>query len=109
MKKRNDDAGDRYEPVVIDVEQTKKEWMEDPAFEAAYNLLEDEFSALDVLLKARKEARLTQAEVAIRMGVHPTALARIESSLGSRRHSPSLETLRKYARACGKRLEIRIV
>lgn len=108
-KKKTVAEEDRYSPVNLDVEQTKKEWMEDPSFKAAYDLLEDEFSALDVLLKARKEARLTQAEVAARMGVHPQALARIESSLGSRKHSPSLETLRKYARACGKRLEIRIV
>ena len=108
-KKRIEPEEDRYDPVAFDVEQTKKELMDDPAFKAAYDLLEDEFSALDVLLKARKEARLTQAEVASRMGVHPSALARIESALGSRKHSPSLETLRKYARACGKRLEIRIV
>ncbi|EIJ75024.1 MAG: transcriptional regulator, XRE family [Leptospirillum sp. Group II 'C75'] len=108
-KKRIELEEVRYDPVAFDVEQTKKEWMDDPVFKVAYDLLEDEFSALDVLLKARKEARLTQAEVANRMGVHPSALARIESSLGSRRHSPSLETLRKYARACGKRLEIRIV
>ncbi|MCL5285170.1 MAG: helix-turn-helix domain-containing protein [Nitrospirae bacterium] len=82
--------------------------MEDPAFKAEYEALEDEFATLDALLKARKSAHLTQTEVAARMGVHPSALARIESSLGSRRHSPSLETLRKYAKACGGKLKITI-
>ncbi len=71
--------------------------------------VQDEFAALDALLSARKNAGLTQEEVASRMGMSQPALARIESSLGSRKHSPSLETLRKYARACGKRLEIKIV
>ena len=49
---------------------------------------------------------MTQAEVAAKMGVSQPVLARIESSLGSRKHAPSLETLRKYAIACGKRLVI---
>jgi DNA-binding XRE family transcriptional regulator len=79
-----------------------------PEFKAAYDALEDEFSALDALLHARKQAGLTQAEVADRMGIAQSALARIESSLGSRKHSPSLATLRRYAEACGKKLTIAI-
>ena len=74
-----------------------------------YSALADEFAALDALLAVRKAAGLTQVEVAARMGIKPSSLARIEGSLGSHKHSPSLETLRKYARACGKRLEIRLV
>ena len=100
---------ERYEPVDFDIGKTKEEWMKDPAFRTAYDALEDEFVALDALLSARKSAGFSQAEVADRMGIKPSSLARIESSLGSRKHSPSLETLRKYARACGKRLEIKIV
>ena len=46
------------------------------------------------------------AEVASRMGINPASLARIEGSLGSRKHSPSLATLRKYAQACGMHLTI---
>ena len=100
---------ERYEPVAFDIEKTKEEWMKDPAFRTAYDALEDEFVALDALLSARKSAGFSQAEVADRMGIKPSSLARIESSLGSRKHSPSFETLRKYARACGKRLKIKIV
>lgn len=85
-----------------------KRSLKDPAFKAAYDALEDEFSALDALLQARKQAGLTQAEVAERMGIAQSALARIESSLGSRKHSPSLATLRRYAEACGKKLTIAI-
>jgi DNA-binding XRE family transcriptional regulator len=81
----------------------------DPQFKAAYDALEDEFAALSALLKARKEAGLTQADVALRMGVSQPVLARIESSLGKRDHSPSLNTLRRYAQACGKKLVIQMV
>ncbi len=75
---------------------------------AAYDALEDEYAALDALLKARMKAGLSQAEIAKRMGIKASSLARIESSLGSRRHSPSLSTLRKYASACGKKLIIKL-
>jgi DNA-binding XRE family transcriptional regulator len=80
-----------------------------PKFKKAYDALDDEFTALAALLKARKDAGLTQAEVASRMGVSQPVLARIESSLGNREHAPSLSTLRRYATACGKCLVISMV
>ena len=42
-------------------------WMEDPAFASEYNALKEEFTPADELLRARKEAGLTQAEVAERV------------------------------------------
>jgi DNA-binding XRE family transcriptional regulator len=68
----------------------------------------DESDLLDVLLKARHEAGLTQAEVARRMGTHAPAIARLERALSTGQHSPSLATLRKYAAACGKRLVLTV-
>ncbi|VFR81273.1 DNA-binding protein, putative [plant metagenome] len=101
---------DRYQPVVFDPKAVAaKKRKADPVFRAAYDALEDEFAALAALLAARKAAGLTQADVAARMGVTQPVLARIESSLGSRKHSPSLETLRRYADACGKKLVIQMV
>ena len=64
----------------------------------------DEGAVLDLLLKARHEAGLTQAQVAERMGTQPPAVARLERGLATGKHSPSLATLRKYASVCGKRL-----
>jgi len=101
---------DRYQPVTFDPKAyVAKKRKVDPAFHVAYDALEDEFAALAALLAARKDAGLTQADVAARMGVSQPVLARIESSLGSRKHSPSLETLRRYADACGKKLLIQMV
>ncbi len=68
----------------------------------------EEGALLDLLLKARHEAGLTQAQVAERMGTQPPAIARLERSLATGKHSPSLATLRKYAQACGKALEFRL-
>jgi len=95
-----------YQPVPFDVEAELAKALGDSDFQTVYEALQDEFAALDVLLRARKEAGLTQAEVAERMGIKQSALARIESSLTDKKHSPTLATLRKYAAACGKRLEI---
>jgi DNA-binding XRE family transcriptional regulator len=101
---------EKFKPVAFNPKQTAAQRrVADPAFQKAYDALEDEFAALAELLKARKEAGLTQADVAQRMGVSQPVLARIESSLGSRNHAPSLNTLRRYAQACGKRLVISMV
>ena len=67
-----------------------------------------EFALLDALLKARREAGLTQAQVAQRMGTQAPAVARLERALASGRHSPSVATLRKYVKACGKRLVLQV-
>ena len=72
-------------------------------------LNKEEFAILDEILKARKAAGLSQAEVARRMGTQAPAVARLESSLASGKHSPSLSTLRKYAAALGKRVEVHLV
>jgi DNA-binding XRE family transcriptional regulator len=64
----------------------------------------EEGALLDLLLKARQEAGLTQAQVAERMGTQPPAVARLERALATGKHSPSIATLRKYAKACGRRL-----
>ena len=81
----------------------------EPKFAKAYDALYDEFESLAALLKARAAAGLTQAEVASRMGVSQPVVARIESSLGKKDHSPSLNTLRRYADACGMKLVIQMV
>jgi transcriptional regulator with XRE-family HTH domain len=85
------------------------EWMQDPEFKHEYDALEAEFALFDKLLKARKEAGLTQAEVAKRMGTKTSAVARLEAGGGNMKHSPSVATLRKYAEAVGCQLEIRLV
>jgi transcriptional regulator with XRE-family HTH domain len=72
-----------------------------------YDKLEEEFIFLDEFLKARSSAGITQAEVAERIGTTQSAIARLES--GNGKHSPSLATLQKYARALGCRLELRLV
>src|SRR5438309_6327821 len=89
-------------------EEMVRRMLNDPAVKAEYEAQAEEFALLDELLRARRQAGLTQAEVAERMGTKTPAVARLEAGGGSRRHSPSLATLRKYAAAVGCRVEIRL-
>jgi transcriptional regulator with XRE-family HTH domain len=86
-----------------------KKMLKNPEVRAEYNAQAEEFALLDELLRARQRAGLTQAEVAARMGTKTPAVARLESGGGNRWHSPSIATLRKYARAVGCRLVIRLL
>jgi DNA-binding XRE family transcriptional regulator len=85
-----------------------KKMLANPAVRAEYDAQAEEYALLDELLRARRRAGLTQAEVAARMGTKTPAVARLEGGGGSRKHSPSVATLRKYARAVGCRLKIRL-
>ena len=90
-------------------EQLVKKLMRRPGVRVEVEGIEREETALlDALLKARQEAGLTKADVAERMGTQPPAVARLERALATGKHSPSVATLRKYVKACGKRLVLRV-
>lgn len=87
-------------------EELKALALSDPKVKAEYDALEDEFNLLHEMLSARKAAGLSQEEVARKMGTKQTAVARIEST---GKHSPSLSTLRRYAKAVGCSLSVKFI
>ena len=90
-------------------DQVVKKLMRRPGVRAEVERLEREESALlEALLKARQDAGLTQAQVAERMGTQAPAVARLERALATGKHSPSVATLRRYVKACGKRLVLKV-
>jgi len=97
---------EHYSPVPLDVDATRKRWSRNAAFKTAYDALADEFATLAELVNARQKAKLTQAEVAKRMGITQASVGRLESSAGNRKHAPSVATLRRYADAVGCELHI---
>ena len=91
-------------------EQLVKKMLKNPEVKQEVDRLnKEEFGILDLILAARKAAGLTQAQIAERMGTKAPSVARLESSLASGKHSPSLNTIRKYAQALGKKVELRLV
>ena len=75
-------------------------------FSEAYDALELEYQVADQLLRARSRAGLTQDVVAERMGTTKSAISRLESA---GKHTPSLSTLQRYARAVGCDIQVKLV
>ena len=86
-------------------EKVKKEWLADPKVRAEYEALRPQFELIHEFIAARAHAKLTQEQLARRMGTSQSAIARIES--GTR--IPSVRTLLRYAEATGTRLVIKLV
>lgn len=75
-------------------------------FVEAYDALALEYEIANQMLKARARAGLTQDAVAERMGTTKSAISRLESA---GKHAPSLATLKRYARAVGCELQVKLV
>jgi len=98
-----------FHPVRHDGQAALEKAMERPGFKEAWDAGSDEYAALRSLLEARRQSGLTQEEIAVRMGTTKSAVSLLESSLRDPKHSPTFETIRRYAKACGKRVELQLV
>ena len=85
-------------------EAFKKRMLKNPKVKAEYDALAPEFALASELIGARAKAKLSQVEVARRMGTSQSAVARMESG----RTLPSTASLVKYARAVGRKVEIKL-
>ncbi len=79
-----------------------KDYAENTGYRKAYDDLEEEYALIRTLIEARMRAHLSQAQLAERMNTTQTAIARLES--GST--MPSTRTLRRIAKATGRKLKI---
>lgn len=84
--------------------EIKQRWTASAKFRKEYEAADAEFRVAEALIHARMRAKLTQAQLAKRLGTTQSAIARLESG----RTSPSVATLRRYASATGSRLVIDI-
>ena len=95
-----------YRPVAHEHDEFLARAMKRKGFAAAYAERADEHDLIRELLAARARAGLTQQQVAAAMGTTKSAVSRLEAV---REHSPSVSTLKRYARAVGCEVEIRLV
>jgi transcriptional regulator with XRE-family HTH domain len=86
----------------IPLKKVAKRWLKEPGFREGYDALEAEFTIASLLIAARSRAKLTQSELAARMGTSQSTIARLESGTAQ----PSLSTLKRLAHATGMRLKI---
>ncbi len=99
-------ANIKYAPVKHDHQAFLAKARSRRGFTEAYDSLELEYRVAGQLLKARARAGLTQDAVAERMGTTKSAISRLEAA---GKHTPSLATLQRYARAVGCDLQVKLV
>ena len=96
----------KYAPVKHDHQAFLVKARARKGFTEAYDALELEYRVAGQLLKARARAGLTQDAVAERMGTTKSAISRLEAA---GKHTPSLATLQRYARAVSCDLQVKLV
>ena len=77
----------------------------DPELQAEYDRLRPRYEIVKQLILARRKAKLTQRELAARVGVTQAVIGRLESG----EHSPRIETVVDVASALGMRLDMKLV
>lgn len=75
-----------------------------PAFPKVSSEFDVEYKVARQMQMARTQAGLTQADLARRMHTTQSVVSRIESGV-----NVSLETLARFAEACGRRLQVQMV
>jgi len=90
---------------VTKLAELKKRLLENPDFREEYAQVDAEFALIEAMIMARRDAKLTQAELAAKIGTTQSAIARLEAG----QISPSITTLRRYAEATGHQLQVEFV
>lgn len=88
---------------LIPFARLERKWMKDPEYKRAYDDLEFEFQLIRALIRARAHKQLTQRELAHKIGVAQSALARFESG----RVNPTFSFLKKVTNGLGLRLTVK--
>ena len=91
-----------YRARIVPADEVIAKARRNPAYRAAYDALEEEFALVSSVIEARTKAKLTQEQLAKRMGTTQAVVARLESG----RAMPSTRTLERFAKATGTRLRI---
>lgn len=82
-----------------------KDSLKNPKIKAEYDRLQPEFAVIQAVLDARRNKRLTQKELADRIGTKQSVISRLESG----RANPSVRFLKKLAQALNSHLEINFI
>jgi len=88
----------------ISLQEIEERLLADPEVRREYDALAPEFEIAAELLRARKRAGLSQAELAARMSTSQSAVARLESG----QTLPSTKTLLRFAAATGSKIQLRL-
>lgn len=80
-----------------------KKWMRDPEFRREYERLAPEFEIARQIIDARIKRKITQEELAKRMGTGQAVISRLESANAK----PSLSLIQRLAEALNLKVELK--
>ncbi len=95
----------RSYPPSVPIEPFFNERMKDPAFRREYDALEPEFAIIRQIIDLRLKRKMSQAQLARKVGTQQPSIARLES----RGQTKDLDYMQRVAKALGARLEVRLV
>lgn len=87
----------------ISHEELHRKWMKDPEYRSEYERLAPEFEIARQIIDARKDRKITQEELARRMGTGQAVISRLENANAK----PSLSLIQKLADALNLRFELK--
>ena len=94
----------KKKPKLISAEKLHKEWMKDPEYRYEYDRLQPEFEIADQMIKARLKKKMSQEELAKKVGTGQAVISRLEGMNAS----PSLSLLKRVASALETKITITI-
>ena len=94
-------------PENLDFKTFKEEALKNSEVKKEYDSLKTYYKIKKALIKARKEAGLTQEEIAEKLNTKKSNISRLESF--NSKTSPRLSTIINYAKALGFDLEIKLL
>jgi len=83
----------------------EKKLLADPEVKRLYDEMEAEYQVISAVIGKRLEKKMSQKQLADRVGTKQSAISRLESG----NSNPSVNFLSKVAKALGGELQIRIV
>jgi len=89
-----------------DFGRLRKKWLKDTSVKKVYGDLHEEFQVSAEILKARTRAKMTQLEVAKKIGTKAPAISRLESPEYGK---ASIAVLRKVANALDCELQVKFI
>lgn len=86
-------------------DELEKELLSDPETKRLYDEMEAEYQVISAVIGKRLKNKMSQKQLADRMGTKQSAISRLESG----NSNPSINFLSKVAKALGGELQIKIV
>ena len=87
----------------LDFDKFLKDSLKNPKVKAEYDKLKPEYALISAIIGARSKKKLTQKDLARKMGTKQSVISRLESG----RANPSFEFLKRLARALDTDLKIK--